>query len=96
MLADEMQLTTFQVNSAITFMMPCAKPKKTDTGRNTMSQGFRRNKPIRLTTLVNRYQTVMMIQPKLRESGFHGLDAKWYAIKKNGSVTSPRERNVAV
>lgn len=77
-------------------MMPCAKPKKIDTGRNTMSQGFRRNKPIRLTTLVNRHQMVMMIQPKLRESGLHDSEAKWYAMKKNGSVTSPRERKVAV
>lgn len=76
--------------------MPCAKPKKMDTGRNTMSRGFRRSKPIRLTILVNRYQTAIMIQPKLRESGFHDLEAKWYAMKKNGSVTSPRERNVAV
>jgi hypothetical protein len=61
-----------------------------------MSQGFRRNKPIRFMTLVNRYQTLIMIQPKLRESGCHGLEAKWYVMKKNGSVTSPRERNVAV
>lgn len=76
-------------------MMPCAKPKKIETGRNTMSQGLRRNKPIRLTALVSRYQIVIMIQPKLRESGFHDLEAKWNAMKKNGSVTSPRERNVA-
>jgi hypothetical protein len=90
------KLTTFQVNNAITLMMPCAKPKKIDTGRNTMSQGFRRNKPIRLTALVKRYQIVMMIQPKLRESGLHDSEAKWYVMKKNGSVTSPRERKVAV
>jgi len=91
-----MLLTTFQVNNAMTLIMPCAKPKKIDTGRNTASQGLRRNKPIRLTALVNRYQIVMMIQPKLRESGSHDFEAKWYAIKKNGSVRSPREVNVAV
>lgn len=91
-----MVLTTFQVNSAMSLIMPCANPKKIDTGRNTASQGLRRSKPTRLMTLVDKYQMVMTIQPKLRLSRFHDVEAKWYATKKNGSVTSPREVNVAV
>lgn len=96
MLSFEMRLTTFQVNNAMTFITPCANPKKIDTGRNTTSRGLRRSNPIRFTTLVNRYQIVMTIQPKLRDSGSHDFEAKWNAVKKNGSVTRPREVNVAV
>ena len=91
-----MQLTTFHVNNAMTLMIPCAKPKNMDTGRNMMSHRLRLNKPMRLMTLVKIYQTTTTIQPQLRESGFHVFDAKWNATKKKGSVTRPSETKVAV
>lgn len=96
MLSHEKQPTTFQVNSAITLIMPCAKPKNMETGRNTISYGLRLSKPILLTTLVSKYQIIITTQPQLRDSGFHVSEAKWNATKKKGSVTRPSERKVAV